>query len=180
MTPHRRFRAQNGWTPLHHAAWASISWLDETTTASLLLGKGADPLAKCKDGTTPLELCSSSPELRSLLLRAAEGNGAAAPGSCVASGLAALRAGGGDDLDLVLECSGEELRCHSLVLAAQSDYWKALCYGPMATCAALPSPTVAPDASHFLSAQQSACVRASAHSSSAGSQAWRSAAAGHL
>lgn len=106
---------------------------------TLLLGKGANPLAKCKDGTTPLELCRST-AMRKRLLRIAEGThgrtSSPLPATCSVAGglLASLRADGGRHADVVLACGGEELRCHALVLAAQGDYWEALFFGLMAQC----------------------------------------------
>lgn len=38
----------------------------------------------------------------------------------------------GQGFDVALQCGGETVRCHSVALAAQGDFWRTLCFGPMA------------------------------------------------
>lgn len=86
-----------------------------------------------QDGYTPLEV-ARSPGVRHLLLQAVEADRSSQgtpPARPLVAGLQGLRE---KHTDVELVCGGETLRCHSLVLAAQGEFWEALFFGPLSRC----------------------------------------------
>lgn len=102
-----------------------------------------------QDGSTPLEVARHQ-EVRRTLLKAVEDKIQLSFGGGAGTLAAALRSmrEQGQGLDVTLRCSGgassggagaggegaaaETVRCHRVVLAAQGDFWRTLCFGPMA------------------------------------------------